>query len=110
MSKQTKQETIREFISDIENLMDKINNNSAINSDYHNIKEMYLMVGIDEPTIDNIYNGCGFNDHIDFLTQRNKPKFAQTGNVSCSISKLNGLSEAVIEVLNCEIAKDMSKC
>lgn len=110
MSKQTKYEVLREFVSDINDLLMKINENTAAKTDYHKLKEMFMMVNVEESAIDNIYLKCGFEDHADFLTQRNSPLFMQKGNVSCSVSKINGLCEAVVEFLTCEIAKDLNKC
>ncbi len=110
MEKQVKYDTLLEFIQDLTNVVDKVNNNSANLGDYIKLKEYFLMVGIKENTIDGIYSDCGFVDVADFFKQRQLSRNHQSGNVSCSASKIDGLKEAVVEVLECEIAKDMSKC
>ena len=110
MEIQTKYDILVEFIKDLNSVVSKINSNTANNADYIKLKEYFLMVGIKESTVDKIYTDCGFDDHKDFFKQRQLSRNFQHGNVSCSISKLNGLKEAVIEVLECEIAKEKSKC
>jgi len=109
MEKQTKYQTITGFINDIKSLVNSITNNTAPERDYFKLREYFMMVGIEEDMIDGIYTKCGFSDSSDFYRQRNLNKQSQTGNVSCSISKINGLCEAVVEYLEREIAKDMNR-
>lgn len=108
--KQTKYDTLIEFIKDINLIVRKVNLGTDMSSDHIKLKEMFIMVGINEDTIDNMYLGCGFDDHRDYIEQRNYPRNLQRGNVSCTKSQINGLSEAVVDFINCEIAKDKGAC
>lgn len=110
MAQQTKYEVLLEFIDDLTEVLEKVNANSAKKGDYIKLKEYFTMVGLKESTVDSVYLNCGFNDHTDFLQQRQLSERNQMGNVSCTISKINGLKEAVVEFLQCEIIKDMKRC
>lgn len=107
--KLTKYQVIIDFINELKSIVSNINDNSVSKNDYFKLREYFMMVGIEEEMIDSIYTKCGFEDANDFYNQRKLNKQYQSGNVSCSISKINGLCEAVVEYLECEIAKKVSK-
>lgn len=108
MEIQTKYNVVLEFINDLTNVVDKVNDNTANDGDYLKLKEYFTMVGIKDKTVENVYLDCGFNDSKDFRKQRNF-ELQQTGNISCTISKINGMKEGVVEFLNLQLLKESRK-
>jgi len=109
MEIQTKYSIVSEFINDIIKVVDKVNANTANDGDYIKLKEYFTMVGIKGETVDNVYLDCGFNDFKDFRKQRNFSKKQQTGNISRTISKINGMKEGVVEFLDLQLLKEKRK-
>lgn len=103
MNKNTKQQAIIDFMNDLKYVYKKVKINSADIQDYVLLREYLLMLGLSEKQIEDIYIGCGFKDAKDFYTQRQKPFNFQTGNVSCTLSKIQGTTEAVLEFLQNQV-------
>ncbi len=110
MDKTTKQDALLEYMKDLKNVCDKIISNNAQKSDYILLREYFIMVGVSDDHIDGLYNNCGFSDSEDFFNQRQKPQHHQTGNVSCTLSKIEGTTEGVLEAVQYEIARLNQVC
>jgi len=104
MGKKTKQEALMEYIEDLNGVFKKILNNSAKVQDYIFLEKYYIMVGVSQEYIDNIYLDCGFEGSSDFYLQRQRLRHHQIGNVGRTLSKIKGTTEAIIETLQYKLA------
>jgi len=107
MSKETKHQTILDFIQEITDLNTKIQNKQQSSNDINELNERFLLVGLPDEDVNDLYISCGFSDFQDFHTQSKRPKTSHVGNVSCTVSKINGMTNAVVSFLRQEINKDL---
>ena len=97
-------------MKDVKAVLDKVVSNSAKKSDYRLLEEYYLLAGISQEHVYNLYNECGFNDSMDFYQQRQRPSDKQVGNVRRALAKIEGTTEAVLEAVLYKIVKLKNLC
>lgn len=88
---------ISEIIKDIEKAVDKMENNTALVSDYSKFQEIMELLGIDDHSLQETLQNNGFSGWSDYRDARNNT--ADIVKVRGVLGVIKGTAEAVISAL-----------
>ncbi|HRF76328.1 MAG TPA: hypothetical protein PLB46_07135 [Chitinophagales bacterium] len=108
MKKETKSEVILEFIKDLKELIQKIENNEETMQDYILLQEMFELSNVPDDYISDCYLGSGFQNWNELYHSRRKNSRQAPNNkhLESAISKIRGISSAIISVMQKYVAEN----
>lgn len=102
-------EVIKEYITDLTTLVNKIFNDNAVAKDYVDLESYFGVVGLEKETTERLFRDCNFNSWAEFMSERSKPEHLQnTTDVKCTLGKIKGMYEAVVLHLECRLEKQIN--
>ncbi len=104
--RQTKQQILQEFLEDINNVLRKVDTNTATGQDYQLLQEYFEHSGLEQEMIDNLLKEGNFDGWVSFYNERSKPSEEQnTIAVRAVLGQIRGMGTAVKEFIAKEISE-----